>query len=265
VSLALREAVAGKTLVLKLGGSVGREDTLPEDTRALQEAGARVVLVHGGGPLITAWLDRMGKETRFVDGLRYTDEETLDIVRMVLGGLVNGEVVARLGQAGVKAIGLSGSDDKLLVAEVRDERLGRVGDIVSVNAAPILLQLDRDCAVAIAPVAVDGKGNGFLNVNADTAAAQIAIALDADALIFLTDVAGVSDGSDNGPIHSLTESEARRLMGSGVIAGGMIPKVDGCLSAQSAKRRAQIIDGRQPHAVIQALLNPESVGTTVTS
>lgn len=260
----LARVVGGKTLVFKLGGSVGREDTLPEDTRILQEAGARVVLVHGGGPLITSWLDRIGKETRFVDGLRYTDEETLDVVRMVLGGLVNGEVVARLGQAGVKAIGLSGSDDTLLVAQVRDERLGRVGEIASVNAQPIRLQLERDYAVAIAPVAVDSAGNGFLNVNADTAAAQIAIALDADALIFLTDVAGVSDGSENGPIHALTEAAARRLMRSGVIAGGMIPKVDGCLSAWSAKRRAQIIDGRQPHAVIDALLHPETVGTTVT-
>jgi acetylglutamate kinase len=259
----LRDVAADKTLVLKLGGSVGREDTLPEDTRLLQKAGARVVLVHGGGPLITSWLDRIGKETRFVDGLRYTDEETLDIVRMVLGGLVNGEVVARLSQAGVKAIGLSGSDDHLLVAERRDERVGLVGDVKTVNAELVRLLLDQGYVVAVAPFAVDGAG-GFLNVNADTAAAQIAVALDADSLIFLTDVGGVSDGSGNGPIRMLAEADAHRLMRSGVIAGGMIPKVEGCVSARSAKRRAQIIDGRQAHAVIEALLHPDSAGTTIT-
>src|SRR5687767_12277104 len=123
----LKTVVAGKTLVLKLGGSVGSEDTLPEDTELLRTAGARVVLVHGGGPLITAWLDRIGKKTRFVDGLRYTDEETLDVVRMVLAGLVNGDVVARLGQARVRAVGLSGSDDQLLVSRRLDERVGLVG------------------------------------------------------------------------------------------------------------------------------------------
>src|SRR5437867_1560737 len=200
--MSLIAAVAGKTLVFKLGGSVGREDTLPEDAQQLQDAGARVVLVHGGGPLITRWLDRIGKETRFVGGLSYTDEETLDVVRMVLGGLVNGEVVARLGTAGVRAVGLAGSDDGLLVAERRDESVGLVGEVTAVNAAPILAQLERGYVVAVAPVATDGLG-GFLNVNADTAAAHIAVALDADALIFLTDVPGVSEGPADGPIRNL--------------------------------------------------------------
>ncbi len=147
--MSLAAAVAGKTLVFKLGGSVGREDSLPDDARLLQEAGARVVLVHGGGPLITRWLDRIGKETRFVGGLRYTDEETLDVVRMVLGGLVNGEVVARLGSAGVRAVGLAGSDDGLLVAEPRDEAVGLVGEVTVVNATPIFTLLDRGYAVAV--------------------------------------------------------------------------------------------------------------------
>ncbi len=267
---ALPEAFAARTLVLKLGGSVGREDTLPDDTRVLQEAGARVVLVHGGGPLISLWLDRIGKETRFVDGLRYTDEETLDVVRMVLGGLVNGEVVARLTQAGVKAVGLAGSDDQMLVARRRDERVedsvftgvGLVGDVTGVNTAPIELLLDRGYVVVVAPLAVDGAG-GFLNVNADTAAARIAVALDVDAMIFLTDVEGVSDGSGKGAVRELGQKDARRLMASGVIAGGMIPKVEGCISARSSTRRAQIIDGRRPHAVIEALLHPCEVGTTI--
>ena len=260
--MSLGAEVAGKTLVFKLGGSVGQEDTLPDDTRVLGEAGARVVLIHGGGPLITRWLDRIGKETRFVSGLRYTDEDTLEVVRMVLGGLVNGEVVARLGSAGVRAVGLAGSDDGLLVAERRDDSVGLVGEVTAVNAEPIKALLAQGYAVAVAPVAIDRDG-GFLNVNADTAAAHIAVALDADALIFLTDVPGVSDGSGNGPIRSLAEGEARRLMASGVIDGGMIPKVEGCIRARSSKRRAQIVDGRRPHAAIEALLHPETIGTTL--
>ena len=242
---------------------MGRDDTLPEDARLLQEAGAHVVLVHGGGPAITRWLDRIGKETRFVAGLRYTDEETLDIVRMVLGGLVNGEVVARLTDVGVRAVGLTGSDDSLLVAQRRDEAVGLVGEITSVNGELIHLLLERGYAVAIAPVAVDGAG-GFLNVNADTAAAHIASALDSDALIFLTDVPGVSDGSTDGPIRRLSETEARGLIAKHVIDGGMIPKVEGCIRARSPKRLAQIIDGRHPHAVVEALLQPETIGTTIT-
>jgi acetylglutamate kinase len=256
-------AVAGKTLVLKLGGSVGREDTLPGDTRILLEAGARVVLVHGGGPLITSWLARVGKETRFVEGLRYTDEETLEVVRMVLGGLVNGEIVARLGQAGARAVGLAGSDDCLLVARRRGKDVGLVGDITDVNPAPIIALVEHGYAVVVAPIALDGAG-GFLNVNADTAAAEIAVAIDSNWMIFLTDVEGVSDGSGNGPIRHLDGREARRLVSEGVIVGGMIPKVEGCLTARSPRRRAQIIDGRRSHAVLEALLDPDRIGTTVT-
>lgn len=255
--------LAGRTLVFKLGGSVGREDTLPDDTRLLQDVGARVVLVHGGGPLITSWLDRIGKETRFVDGLRYTDDETLEVVRMVLGGLVNGDIVARLTHAGVKAVGLAGSDDGLLVARTRGERVGFVGDIVAVNVAPVELLLTRSYTVVVAPIAVDG-GGGFLNVNADTAAAEIAIALGADSMLFLTDVAGVSDGSGGPPLRNLSQKDARRLMASGVIVGGMIPKVEGCISVQGRTGRAQIIDGRRPHAVLEALVHPDDVGTTIT-
>jgi acetylglutamate kinase len=263
VGVELTTVVTDSTLVLKLGGSVGREDTLPEDTRSLQEAGAHVVLVHGGGPLITSWLERVGKMTRFVEGLRYTDEETLDIVRMVLSGLVNGEIVARLAEAGVAAVGLSGSDDSLLVARRRDEAVGLVGEISAVNARVITLLLERGYSVVVAPVAVDGAG-GFLNVNADTAAAEIAVALDADCMMFMTDVDGVSDGPGTDPMRTLSERDARRLVADGVISGGMIPKVQGCVSARSDTRRAQIIDGRRPHAVIEALLHPDEVGTTIT-
>ncbi|MEA2641971.1 MAG: acetylglutamate kinase, partial [Chloroflexota bacterium] len=168
----LRNVVRGKTIVVKLGGSVGRDDTLPEDATRLQGLGARVVLVHGGGPLITGWLDRIGKETHFVDGLRYTDGETLEVVRMVLSGLVNGDVVQRIGVAGGRAIGLTGSDDCLLQAGVRDARLGLVGEITAVNPRPLSLILDAGYIVVVAPVAVmaNDEGATFLNVNADTAA-----------------------------------------------------------------------------------------------
>ncbi len=253
-------ALRGCTLVLKLGGSVGQEDTLPEDLQQVQAAGARVALVHGGGPLITAWLARIAKETRFVGGLRYTDEETLDVVRMVLGGLVNGEIVARLGLAGVRAIGLSGSDDRLLQAAPRDPALGLVGDVTSVNPAPLRLALDSGYVAVVAPVAV-AEGGGFLNVNADTAAAQIALALGANRLIFFTDVDGISDTS--GPRRRLDPAEARRLIAAGVVTGGMIPKVDASLLALSHVGEALIVDGRQPHALLDALLKPAALGTTV--
>lgn len=252
------EAVKGQTLVLKLGGSVGREDTLPEDVNRLQQAGARVVIVHGGGPLITAWLDRTGKETHFVGGLRYTDAETLEIVRMVLSGLVNTEVVARIGAAGGRAIGLSGSDDGLLRARVKDPELGLVGDVFAVNPAPVALLLDRGYVVVVAPLAITDQG-GFLNVNADTVAGEIALALEADRLLFLTDVPGISDGTRTLP--KITTDEAHALIARGIIAGGMVPKVEACVRAAGSGRVTQIVDGRQPHVVLGAVASAEPVGT----
>jgi acetylglutamate kinase len=247
------------TLVVKLGGSVGAEDTLPEDLQRLQAYGARVALVHGGGPQITSWLARLAIETRFVSGLRYTDGETLDVVRMVLAGLVNGEIVARLGRAGVRAIGLCGSDDGLLRAVLRDPALGLVGDVTSVNVAPLQMVLDQGYVAVVAPIAVDDD-SGFLNVNADTAAAHVALALAADRLIYLTDVDGVSDAS--GPLRRLTPAEVRELIADGVVTGGMIPKVDACLLAVDGVREAQIIDGRKPHA-LSSVLERTDIGTTV--
>lgn len=259
---ALLSSVEGRTLVVKLGGSVGGEDTLPRDVKLLQELGARIVLAHGGGPSITEWLGRLGKQTYFVDGLRYTDEETLHVVRMVLSGLVNGDVVARLGAAGGRAVGLSGCDDHLLQAVPRDRRLGLVGDVRDVNPRPVQLLLDAGYAVVVAPVAVAEDGR-FLNVNADTVAAELAIALGADRLIYLTDVDGVSDGTGRGPRRSLDAREARQLIADGVVDGGMIPKVDGCIRSVSPTRTAQIIDGRRPHALLEALVDPGGVGTIV--
>lgn len=255
-----RGGFEGRTLVLKLGGSVGQEDTLPEDIAELQRLGARVVVVHGGGPLITTWLDRIGKETRFVKGLRYTDEETLQVVRMVLGGLVNGEVVARLAAAGVHAVGLSGTDDGLIRARVLDPELGLVGEVIAVNPRPVELLLEAGYVVAIAPVASTDEG-GFLNINADTVAGEIALALRADWLLFLTDVPGISDGSQQ--ISRLTPEEAHSLIASGIVNGGMIPKVEACIRALGRGSCAQIVDGRSPHVVLRALAEDQEVGTVL--
>ena len=256
--MTLEEVVRGKTLVLKLGGSVGQDDTLPEDVVELQQAGARVVIVHGGGPLITAWLEKTGIETRFVNGLRYTDEATLEVVRMVLPGLVNGEVVARIGAAGGRAVGLSGADDGLLRARVKDPDLGRVGEVYEVNRRSVDLLLAAGYIVVIAPVALDAEG-GFLNVNADTVAGEVALALEADRLVFLTDVPGLME--DGRVLSRLTPEQAQPLIARGVVTGGFVPKLQACLRATSGGRAAQIVDGRVPHVVLDALLHAGSVGT----
>ena len=240
---------AAETIVVKLGGSVGQEDTVPEDLAALRLRGFKVVVVHGGGPVITSWLSKLGIETHFVDGLRYTDGPTLDVVCAVLGGLVNGQIVGRIGAAGVPAIGLSGGDGSLLLARQRDERLGLVGDIVAVNPAPVGLVLDAGYVAVVAPVAASERG-GFLNVNADTAAAELAVALNAERLIYLTDVDGISDG--RGPIRRLDEMGTRHLIQDGVIVSGMIPKAEGCLRALDGVHEAWIVNGRQPHVLITA-------------
>jgi acetylglutamate kinase len=257
-----RRAVQGQTVVAKLGGSIGGDDTLPDDVTLLQTLGARVVLVHGGGPLITSWLARIGKETHFVRGLRHTDVETLDVVRMSLSGLVNGEVVARIGASGGRAVGLSGTDDHLLLASVRDKELGLVGEVDQVNSRPIEVLLDAGYIVVIAPVAVAANAS-FLNINGDTATAAISTELAAHRLVFLTDVDGVR-GADGEPIRAMTGGEARRLIVEGVISGGMIPKVEACLRSLSRTAAAQIVDGRRPHALVEALTSPAGVGTTLT-
>jgi acetylglutamate kinase len=253
-------SLANQTLVLKLGGSVGKEDTLPEDVAQLQQAGARVVIVHGGGPLITHWLERTGLESRFINGLRYTDDSALDIVRMVLPGLVNGEVVARIGAAGGRAVGLSGADDGLLQARVKDPELGRVGEVHTVNRRPVDVLLDAGYVVVVAPVALDADGT-FLNVNADTVAGEVAVALNADRLVFLTDVVGLLE--DGKVISHLTANQAEPLIARGVVTGGFVPKLEACLRATSGGRTAQIIDGRVPHIVLDALQSLNAVGTTV--
>lgn len=257
----LQRALQGRAVVVKLGGSVSGEDTLPADAVYLQSLGVHVTLVHGGGPLITAWLERIGKATHFVHGLRYTDEETLDVVRMVLSGLVNGEIVARIGHAGGRCIGLTGADNSLLVAEVGDPAVGLVGEIRAVNPSLVHDLQRMGYIVVISPVAIDGNG-GFLNVNADTAAAEIAVALRAERLVFLTDVDGVKT-ADGEVVRRMVPQEARRLIERGDITGGMIPKVEACVRALQGAAGAQIVNGRRPHALLEALAAPGRSGTVL--
>ncbi len=251
----------GATLVIKLGGSVGDEGTVLDDLVALASLGIRPILVHGGGAQISAWMGRVGLEPRFVDGRRYTDEATLDLVRMVLIGLVNSEIVARLNARGVRAIGVSGLDGAMLKARLRDERLGLVGDVYEVDLALLAALQQAGYVVVVAPLGT-GPGGQALNVNADTVAGEIARAARAEKLILFTDVAGVL-GADGKLIPEITADEIPELMESGIIRGGMIPKIEACVRALQGVQRAHIIDGRTPHALIRELFTDTGVGTMI--
>ncbi len=260
----LRAAVephVGRPVVVKLGGSVGPGETVLQEVAGLQAIGVLPLLVHGGGPLITDWLARVGKETRFVEGLRHTDAETLDVARMVLIGLVNSQLVAQLGALGAKALGLSGADGRLLLASVRDERLGFVGEVEHVNLAVVTLLLGQGYVPVIAPIAVSAAGQ-CLNVNADTVAGVVAAAIGAEELIFLTDVPGIQDAA-GARLARLTPAECAALAAEGVIHGGMLPKVDACRRAAEAGATSQIVDGRVPYALLRALCVPASGGTVI--
>ncbi len=252
----------GTTLVIKLGGSVGEEGTLLDDLAQLQALGVQPVLVHGGGAQISDWMTRVGLEARFVDGRRYTDAPTLDLVRMVLIGLVNSEIVARLNARGMRAVGLSGLDGAMLKARLRDPRLGLVGDVYDVDTRPIETLKQAGYAVVIAPLGTGDDGQA-LNVNADTVAGEVARALKAEKLILFTDVAGVL-GPDGTLITHITTGEIPELMESGVIRGGMIPKVEACMRALDGVARTHIVDGRVPHALIRELFTDSGVGTMIT-
>src|ERR687884_574055 len=250
----------GSTLVIKLGGATFEGAGAPlEEVAALVRAGMRVVLVHGGGPLITQWLERLGVPTQFQDGVRVTDEPALEVATMVLRGLVNTGVVAGLARHGVSAMGLSGADGGLLRARRRPE-LGLVGEVEKVDAAELQLLLDRGVVPVIAPLGLDAEGT-LLNINADTAASAVAAALGADAALFLTDVPGVCN-ADGVAMPHLDRAEVERLIAGGVISGGMIPKVRACLDALRGARLAAILDGRTPGALAD-LLEDAMAGTIV--
>jgi acetylglutamate kinase len=239
--------------VVKLGGStLGQHDTSLDDIAALHAEGRALVIVHGGGATISEWLERFGLESRFTRGLRVTDEQALDVVVAVLAGLVNKRLVAELGVRGASAIGVSGADGGLLRARRADPDLGFVGEIMRVEAAPLRAIVEGGSVAVVAPIAVEAQGGQLLNINGDTAAGEIAAALGAESLVFLTDVAGVLDG-EGAPMTRLGETDARDLLAHGTVSGGMIPKVKAALRAAESGVTTVIADGRRDRSLRDAL------------
>lgn len=259
-----------KTVVIKYGGNAMVNEELKqqvmEDIVLLYLIGVKVVLVHGGGPEITEMLAKIGKKTEFVDGLRVTDRETAEVVQMVLAGKINKSLVNLLEIKGGKAMGISGMDGRLITAETKDERLGFVGKITGVNVEPILDLLSHNYIPVVSTVGCDNEGNVY-NINADTAAAYIAGALNAESLISMTDIAGVLRDKDDIStlIPKITTKEAEDLFSDGTISGGMIPKVECCLEAiNRGVKKVIIMDGRIPHSLLIETLTDEGAGTMVT-
>ena len=259
----------GKCVVVKYGGNAMINPQLKqqvmEDIVLLWLIGVKVVLVHGGGPEISDTMKRLGKTAQFVNGLRVTDKETVDIVQMVLAGKVNKDLVNLLQMKGGHAVGLSGIDGGILEATVKDEALGYVGEITKVRTQPIADLLEKNYIPVISTIASDRQGNTY-NINGDTAAAYIAGALGAERLIMMTDIAGVMMDKDDPDslIPQITVSEAKALQESGIISGGMIPKVECCVEALNAGvNNVIIMDGRIPHSILMELLTDEGAGTMV--
>ena len=257
----------GKTIVVKYGGNAMVSDELRRavmcDIILLSLVGIRVVVVHGGGPEISEMLKKLGHESRFVDGLRYTDEETMDIVQQVLCGRVNKNLVATLNRMGGRAVGLCGMDGQMLRCTELDPQLGHVGEIVHVDPTLISSLLDSGYIPVIATVGMDDLGQAY-NVNADTAAAQIAIALKAEKLVSMTDIAGLlRDKEDESTLIPEVEvSEIEGYKSAGIIAGGMIPKIGGMADAiYQGVHEAVIIDGRVPHSILLELFSDRGSGT----
>ncbi len=261
----------GKVLVVKYGGNAmingELKDSVMRDIVLLNLIGVKVVLVHGGGPEITEMLGKIGKETLFVDGLRVTDEETAQIVLMVLSGKINKGLVGLIEQKGGKAIGLSGVDGSMIEAVKRNEKLGFVGDITNINPEIIEDALEKGYIPIISTVGCDKEGNIY-NINADTAAAKIAGALNAESLISMTDISGImKDKNDpSSLISSLSIEEAEALMADGTIKDGMIPKTQCCIDALNwGVKKVFIIDGRVPHSILIETLTNEGMGTMFTA
>ena len=257
----------GKILVVKYGGNAmineDLKDSVMQDIILLSLIGVKVVLVHGGGPEITEMLYKVGKDSQFVNGLRVTDKETVDIVQMVLAGKVNKNLVNLIENKGGKAIGLSGIDGHMIEACTKDEALGFVGDITNVNVKPILDVIEKGYIPVVSTIGCDKEGNTY-NINADTAAAKIAGELHAESLISMTDISGIlKDKNDPSTlIPKITVSEAPALIENGTIGGGMIPKVECCINAiKWGVEKVFIIDGRIPHSILIETLTDEGIGT----
>ena len=259
----------GKIVVVKYGGNAMVNEHLKEqvmeDIVLLWLIGVKVVLVHGGGPEISDMMARLGKKPAFVDGLRVTDKETVDIVQMVLAGKVNKALVTFLEAKGGKAMGICGMDGRLIEAKIKDERLGYVGAITHINISPVVDLLEKGYIPVISTVGCDREGNTY-NINGDTAAAHIAGALHAERLIMMTDVAGILRDKDDPAslISAVTVDEAMDLCAEGIVSGGMIPKVDCCIEAiQKGVQNVIIMDGRVPHSILMEILTDEGAGTMV--
>jgi len=256
-----------KVIVVKIGGAtLGSEDTTIEDLIYLQQQGKSLVVVHGGGKLITEWLTKQGITSRFVQGERVTDMATLEVTISVLAGLVNKELVAAINDGGGQAVGISGVDGAFIQAKIKDIKLGYVGTIVKVNISPLKVLLQSGYIPVVAPVGLcssdkPDKAIRVLNINADTVAGEIAAAIGAEKLIFLTDVTGICDRSGK-LLPQLSPGQAEALMASGVASGGMIPKIKACLRALSNTSTTSIIDGRPPHALLREIEGHGS-GTTI--
>ena len=256
-----------KIIVVKYGGNAMINEDLKKavmgDIVLMSLIGIKVVLVHGGGPEITDMLTRVGKKTEFVDGLRVTDEETAEIVQMVLAGKINKNLVNLIQNTGGKAIGLSGMDGHLIEAKVKDERLGLVGDITNINVEPILDVLDKGYIPVVSNVGCDKEGRSY-NINADIAASIIAGKLKAESFISMTDIKGILRDKDDPDslLSKIYVSDTPQLMSEGIISGGMIPKIQYCTEAiRMGVSRAFIIDGRVPHSILIETLTDEGIGT----
>ena len=257
----------GKIVVIKYGGSAMQSETLKNsvvrDVILLHLIGVKVVLVHGGGPEITDLLTRLGKETQFVGGLRVTDRETVEVAQMVLAGKVNKSLVNLIECSGGRAVGLCGMDGHMISAVQKDPALGYVGRITAVDPTPVLDLLEKGYIPVVSTLGCDDAGNVY-NVNADTAAAKLAATLRAESLISLTDTAGILRDKDDPAtlISRVTVAETEQLIADGVIAGGMLPKVECCTDAiRGGVRRVFIIDGRVPHSILIETLTDEGIGT----
>jgi acetylglutamate kinase len=259
----------GKIVVVKYGGNAMINEQLKqqvmEDIVLLWLIGVKIVLVHGGGPEISDLMKRLGKQAEFVNGLRVTDRETVDIVQMVLAGKINKTLVNLLEMKGGRALGISGMDGRLIEARIKDERLGYVGEVTHIHTRPILDLLEKGYIPVVSTLGCDRHGNAY-NINGDTAAARIAGALQAQRLIMMTDIAGIlRDKEDpSSLIAEMTVEEAQSLMHTGVISGGMIPKLECCIDAiHAGVKNAVIMDGRIPHSILMELLTDEGAGTWI--
>ncbi len=259
-----------KIVVVKYGGNAMIDEHLKmqvmEDVALLWLIGVKIVLVHGGGPEISEMMEKLGKKAVFIEGLRVTDKETIDIAQMVLAGKVNKTLVNLLESKGGKAMGISGMDGRLIEATTKDERLGYVGKITKINIAPVMDLLEKNYIPVISTIGCDREGNSY-NINGDTAAAYIAGALGAERLIMMTDIAGILRDRDDPSslIHYVSIDQAEELKKQGIVSGGMIPKVECCIEAiREGVKNVVIMDGRVPHSILMELLTDEGAGTMVT-